>query len=64
MVLLTDSNSTVGIATGYGLDGSSSVLGRGKRFISTSQRPDRLWGPPSLLGEESFPGVKASGAWS
>jgi hypothetical protein len=37
------------LSTGYGLDGRDSIPGRDKRFISTPQRPDRLWGPPSLL---------------
>jgi hypothetical protein len=27
----------------------SSIPGRGKRFFSIPQRPDRLWDPPSLL---------------
>jgi hypothetical protein len=35
---------SVGIATGYGLDDRSSVPDRGKRFFSTPQRPDRMWG--------------------
>jgi hypothetical protein len=42
-------DSSVGIPTGYGLDGWGSLPGRGKRFFSTPQSPDRLWGPPSLL---------------
>jgi hypothetical protein len=42
-------DSSVGTATGYGLDGWGSISSRGKRFFSTPQRPDRLWGPPSLL---------------
>jgi hypothetical protein len=33
---------SVGIAMGYELDGWASILGRGKRFFSTPQRPDRL----------------------
>ena len=37
--------SSVGIATDYGLDGPGSNPG-GTRF---SARPDRPWGPPSLL---------------
>jgi hypothetical protein len=41
--------SSVSIATGYGLVGRGSIPGRGKRLVSTPQRPDRLWGPPSLL---------------
>jgi hypothetical protein len=31
------------------LDGLGSIPGRGKRFFSTPQRPDRFWGPPSLF---------------
>jgi hypothetical protein len=37
-------NSSVGIVMLYGLDGRGSIPGRGKRFSSTSQRPDH---PPS-----------------
>jgi hypothetical protein len=51
-------DSAVDIATGYVLDGRVSILGRGKRFLSTIQRPDRLWGPPSLLSN-GYLGVKA-----
>jgi hypothetical protein len=40
---------SAGIATSYGLDDWVSIPGRGKRFFSIPQRPDRLWGPPSLL---------------
>jgi hypothetical protein len=32
-----------------GLDGGSSIPGRGKVFFSSPKRPDRLWGPLSLL---------------
>jgi hypothetical protein len=56
-------DSSVGIATGYRLDGRSSIPGRDKIF-SSPQRPDRLWGPPSLLFNGyrgSFPGVKQPG---
>jgi hypothetical protein len=45
-------DGSVGIATVYGLDDRSSILGRGKRFTFSSQRPDRLRGPPSLLSNE------------
>jgi hypothetical protein len=34
-------DSSVGIATGYELDGRSSILGRSKRFFSFPHRPDR-----------------------
>jgi hypothetical protein len=36
-------DSSVGIATGCGLDGRGSIAGRGKIFLFSS--PDRLWGP-------------------
>ena len=49
--------SSVGIATGYGLDrpGIESLWGE---IFTTS--PDRPWGPPSLLynGYRVFPGGK------
>jgi hypothetical protein len=45
-------DSSVGIATGYGLDdrgrGGSSSPDRVKIFTSP-YRPDRFWGPPNLL---------------
>jgi hypothetical protein len=49
-------DSSVGIATGYGLDDHE-----GWEF---PYRPDRLWGPPNLLDMGtggSFPGVKRQG---
>jgi hypothetical protein len=39
--------------------------GRGRDSFSSSPRPDRLWGPPSLLFNPyrgTFPGCKAAGA--
>jgi hypothetical protein len=41
-------DSSVGIATGYRL-GSPGSLPGSARFFYTPQRPDRPWGPPSLL---------------
>jgi hypothetical protein len=41
-------DSSFGIATGYELEGRSTILGRGKRFFSNPQRTDQLWVPPSL----------------
>ena len=47
--------SSVGIATGYGLDGPGSNSGGGEIFRTC---PDRPWGPTSLLydGYRVFPG--------
>jgi hypothetical protein len=44
-------DSAVGIATGYGLDdrGVAVRVPVGSRMFSSPRRPDRLWGPPSLL---------------
>ena len=49
--------SSVGIATDYGLDGPGIESPVGAKF---SARPDRPWGPPSLLynGYRVFPGGK------
>ena len=46
--------NAIGIATGYGLDGPGIESRWGVRF---SARPDRPWGPPSLLynGYRVFP---------
>jgi hypothetical protein len=57
--------SSVGIATGYGLDGRGSISDRGKGFVSTAQRPDLFWGILSLLSSGHrvlFPGGKAAEA--
>jgi hypothetical protein len=56
-------DSSVGIATGYGLDGTGIEPRWGGEIFRT--RPDRPWGPLSLLynGYRVFPGVKAAGAW-
>jgi hypothetical protein len=40
--------SSVGVATGYGLDGPCSIPGSARSF-SSPQRLDGLWGPPRLL---------------
>ena len=53
-------DSSVGIATHYGLDRPGSNPGRGEIFRT---RPDRPWGLPSLLynGYRVFTGVKWPG---
>jgi len=50
--------SSVGITTGYGLDGRRIESRWGARFFRTC--PDRPWCPPSLLynGYRVFPGGK------
>ena len=56
-----DQDSVVDIATRYGLKSSGSKPGGGKIFRN---RPDRLWGPPSLLHNGyhvSLPQVKLPG---
>jgi hypothetical protein len=58
-------DSSVGIATRYGLDGPGieSRWGGGKIFRT---RPDRPWGPtrpPIQRVPGTFPGVKAAEAW-
>jgi hypothetical protein len=65
----TSTVSSVGIATGYGLDDRGigvRVLVESTTFTS-SYSPDRLWGPSSLLSHgygSSFRGDKAAGAWT
>jgi hypothetical protein len=46
-------DSAVGIATGYGLNNSGVEVRVpvGSRIFSSPRRPDRLWGPPSLLSD-------------
>jgi len=56
-------DSSVGIATRYGLNGQGIESRWGGVIFRT--RPDRPWGPPSLLykGYRVFPRGKAAGAW-
>ena len=56
-------DSSVGIGTRYRLDGPGIKSRLGGEIFRT--RPDRPWGPPSLLYKEYlvFPGGKAAGAW-
>jgi hypothetical protein len=41
--------SSVGTATGYGIDGRGSISGKGKGLFSSTQSPNRLRSPPSPL---------------
>jgi hypothetical protein len=53
--------SSVGIVTAYELDDWGSIHGRGKRFSSTPQRPDRLWVIPiEEVMRALFHGAKAA----
>jgi hypothetical protein len=52
--------SSVGIATGYGMDGLCSIPGSA-RFLSSPERPDQPWGPPSLLPIQWVPGALSPG---
>jgi hypothetical protein len=42
-------HSTVGTATGYGLDDRGVEVPVGSRIFTSQLRPDRLWGQPNLL---------------
>jgi hypothetical protein len=43
-------DSSVGIATAYGLDCRGSIPDRSKRIFSFPQLPDQLWGPSEYRG--------------
>jgi hypothetical protein len=60
--LILGPGSSVGIATGYRLDGLGIESRWGEIFRT---RPEWTWGPPSLLynGYRVFPGDKATGTW-
>jgi hypothetical protein len=64
-------DSSVGIATGYGLDGRGVVarVPVGARIFYSPRRPDRFWGHPASYpmgtgGGGTFFGSKAAGAWN
>jgi hypothetical protein len=56
-------DSSVGIASRYGLDGPGIESRWGGEIFRT--HPDRSWGPPSLVyeGYRDCPGGKTAGAW-
>jgi len=57
IMIFVGRDSSVGIATGYGLDGTGIESRWSEIFRSC---PNRSWGPPSLLynGYQVFPGGK------
>jgi hypothetical protein len=62
---IVSQDSSVGIATGYGLVGWGSILGGGTTLFSFSQRPGQFWGPPSFLAcdyRALLPRGKAAGS--
>jgi hypothetical protein len=66
LMIFRSYDSVVGIATVYGLDvrGVGVRVPVGPIIFSSSRRPDRLWGPPSLLSNGyrgPFAGVKRPG---
>jgi hypothetical protein len=62
LISVSGPGSSVGIVTDYGMDGPGIESGGGAIFRI---RPDRPWGPSSLLynGYRVFPGGKVAGAW-
>jgi hypothetical protein len=63
LIVMRGRHSSVGIATNYELDGPGIESRWGGEIFHT--RPERPWGPPSLLynGYRVFSGGKAAGAW-
>jgi hypothetical protein len=66
-LILWSQDSSVGLATGYGLDdrGVGDLVPLESRIFSSPRRPDRLLVPPNLLSNGYrgfFPGGKAAGA--
>jgi hypothetical protein len=51
IIIIRSQDNVVGIATGHGLDdqGVGVRVSVGSRISSSSRRPDRVWGQPSLL---------------
>jgi hypothetical protein len=58
LIYLWSRGSSVSIVSDYGLDDRGSIPDRARGFPLQTLRPDRLWGPPSLLSNGyrgSFP---------
>jgi hypothetical protein len=63
-LLSKNRDSSVDIATVCAPDGRDSIPDRDKTFLSSSQRPGRIWGPPNLLSngyQRPFPWCKMAG---
>jgi hypothetical protein len=52
--------SSVNVVITVRVDHRASILGRDRDFISSPPRPDRLWGPPSLISY-GYEGAFSSG---
>jgi hypothetical protein len=68
-IFIKSGDSSVGIATSYGLHGRGVGIRApvASSIFSSPRHPDRLWGPPSLLPMGTggyFPGGKEAGAWN
>jgi hypothetical protein len=46
--------SSVGVATGYMVEGQGSIPGRRKRFFLVSERPHRLWAHLTLYQKDTW----------
>jgi hypothetical protein len=62
-IILCGPGSSVGIETGYGLDGPGIESRWGARFFAHFQTSPEAHPASCTMGTGSFPGGKAAGAW-